>query len=110
MSLYRKSRSPYWHFDFYWRGHRFHGTTKTTTRREAEKIEAAERERAKGLVAQIEAARTSLKLQDVATRYWHEVGQHHSASSTTWHQLGKLVEFFGKDRALPDISDVDVAG
>ena len=47
MSVFRKQRSPYWHFDFQCRGHRFHGSTKCTTRREAEKVEAAEREKAK---------------------------------------------------------------
>ena len=68
MSIYKSARSPYWHFDFQWRGHRFHGSTKATTRREAEKVEAAEREKAKRQVVQIEAARTSLRLKDVATQ------------------------------------------
>jgi integrase len=45
----------------------------------------------------------------VATRYWTEVGAHHSGSQNTWHQLGKLIMFFGGDRALPDIVASDVA-
>src|SRR5262249_23445010 len=51
--------------------------TKCTTRREAEKVVAAKREKAKRLVAQLAAAKTSLRLDDVADRYWNEVGQHH---------------------------------
>jgi integrase len=109
MSVYKDSRSPYWQYDFQVRGHRFHGSTKATTRREAEAVEREERERAKRHVAQSEAARTSLRLQDVAARYWTEVGEHHSGSTNTWHKIGKLVEFFGKDKLLTEITDSDVA-
>jgi integrase len=109
MSLYKNPRSPYWQFDFQWRGHRFHGSTKATARREAEAVERRERKRAEQLVEQTEAARTSLRLQDVAERYWKEVGEHHRGSSNTWHQLGKLIAFFGKDRVLTDIANSDVA-
>jgi hypothetical protein len=50
--IYRaaKTNSPYFHFDCWIRGHRFFGTTKCPTRREAEKVETAEREKAKLLV------------------------------------------------------------
>src|SRR5262245_18611 len=109
MSVYKDPRSPYWQFDFQWRGHRFHGSTKAKTKRKAEAVERGERERAKQYVAQQQAARTSLRLDDVAGRYWNEVGQHHSDSSRTHHQLGKLVEFFGKDKLITDITDDDVA-
>jgi len=111
MSLYRKPRSPYWHFDFQWRGCRFFGSTKTTIKREAEKIEAAERERAKQHVAQTEHARTSLRLDDVAGRYWQEVGQHHvgEGANNTWRELTRLIEFFGKDKRLTEITSDDVA-
>ena len=109
MSVYKNPRSPFWHFDFQWRGHRFHGSTKCTTRREAEKVEAAEREKARGLVAQTEAARTSLRLDDVAGRYWQEVGQHHADPAGTEHRLELLIEFFGKERLLTEITGDDVA-
>jgi integrase len=109
MSIYRKPRSPYWHFDFQWHGHRFHGSTKTANRRQAEKVEAAERENAKRRVAQIESARSSLRLQDVATRYWAEIGEHQASSQDTWHQFGRLVTFFGPDKLLTEIGDDDVA-
>jgi len=109
VSLYRRPRSPYWHFDFYWRGHRFHGTTKATNKREAEKIEAAERERARGLVAQIEQAKTSLRLQDVASRYWAEHAQHLAGAPNTWTLVGVVLEYFGKDKLITVITDDDVA-
>jgi integrase len=108
MSVFRKSRSPYWHFDFQWRGHRFHGSTKATTQREAEKVETAEREKAKQRVAQIEAARTSLRLDDIAGRYWLEVGQHHVGARDTERDIHRLIEHFGKDKLITDITDDDV--
>src|SRR5262249_31964245 len=105
----RDGRSPYFLYDFQVRGHRFHGSTKCTTRREAEKVEAAEREKAKRLVAQLAAAKTSLRLDDVAERFWQEVGQHHAGADGTEHRLALLVEFLGKDMLITDIRGDDVA-
>jgi integrase len=109
MSVYRKPRSPYWHFDFYCRGHRFLGSTKCTARREAEAVERAEREKAKRQVADLAAAKTSLRLDDVADRYWIEVGQHHAGADNTERQIAFLIEFFGKDKLLTEIGGDDVA-
>ena len=58
MPVYLHKRSPYYWFDFRVGGHRFFGSTKCTTRRNAEKVEAAEREKAKHYVAQARAAAT----------------------------------------------------
>ena len=111
MSAYKDPRSPYWQFDFWWRGHRFHGSTKATTRREAEAIERTEREKARQRVAQIEAARTSLRLDDIAGRWWSEVGQHLAGGGArnAWRELDQLIAFFGKDRLLTEITGDDVA-
>jgi integrase len=109
LSVYKTGRSPYFHFDFQVRGHRFHGSTKCTTRREAEKIEADERERAKRTVAQLAATKTSLRLDDIADRYWLESGQHHAGAVNTEYNLALLIEHFGKDRLLTEITGDDVA-
>jgi integrase len=109
VSLIRDARSPYWRFDFQIGGHRFFGSTKCTTRREAEAVERAEREKAKQHVAQARAARTSLRLDDVAGRYWQEIGQHHAGAGNTERQINYLIEFFGKDKLLTEITDTDVA-
>ena len=109
MSVYRDPRSPYWQFDFQIGGRRFHGSTKATSKRQAEQIERGERERAKRLVAQARAATTSLRLDDVAGRYWQEVGQHHAGADNTWRLITRLIEFFGKDKLITDITGDDVA-
>ncbi len=83
MSVYRPKGSPFYQFDFQWRGRRFHGTTKQTSRREAERVERDERERAKKLEAQAKASYTSLQLDHVAGRYWVEVGKHHAGADNT---------------------------
>jgi integrase len=109
MSVYRAKDSPFYQYDFQWRGHRFHGSTKQTSRREAEKAERLERERVKEHAAQVEATSGSLRLDDVAGRYWIEKGQHHAGADNTCRQLEYLLDFFGKDKLLTEITGNDVA-
>jgi integrase len=109
MSVRRDSRSPFYTYNFQIRGHRFYGSTKCTTRREAEAVERQERDRAKALIAQTEHARTSLRLDDVAGRYWSEHGQHNTGAANTERRLGLLIEFFGKDKLVTEITGDDVA-
>ena len=108
MSVRRDPRSPFYTFNFQIHGCRFFGPTKKTTRREAEAVERQERERAKALIAQAEYARTSLRLDDVAGRYWTEHGQH-LAGTNLWGWLGLLLDYFGKDKLLTEITDDSVA-
>jgi integrase len=56
-------------------------------------------------VAQTIAARTSLRLDDIAGRYWQEVGQHHVRSDNTWRMLSLVLECVGKDTLITDITD-----
>jgi integrase len=109
MSVYRKSNSPFYHFDFWQGGYRFHGSTKRTNRREAEAVERAERERAKQRAAAALSSSASLKMDDVAGRYWQEVGQHHAGQKNTWRDLERLIDYFGATTLLSEITDNDVA-
>jgi len=111
MSVYRPKGSKYFHFDFQFKGHRVHGSAQTKNRREAEAVEREERDRAKREVAAAKAARTSLRLDDVAGRYWLEVGQHHAGAnaSITHRQLERLINFFGANKVLSEITDHEIA-
>jgi integrase len=109
MSIYRPKDSPFYHFDFECRGHRFYGSTKQTSRRKAEAVECEEREKAKRHVEQVKASAASLKLDDVAGRYWNEKGQHHAGADNTDRQIRYLLDFFGKDKLLTEITGDDVA-
>ncbi len=109
MSVYRPKTSPYYHYDFQWRGDRFHGSTRETERRKAEAVEEAERARVRQRAKAARAAATSLQIDDIADRYWLEVGQHHAGHKDTQAALKRLVEYFGQARLLTEISDDDVA-
>jgi len=108
MSVYRHKDSPYYHFDFQHKGTRFHGSTGCTSKREAEAFERAERDRAKQQVRSATSA-VSTKLDDIAGRYWNEVGQHHSGADTTWRDIERLIGYFGETKLLIEIQDDDVA-
>jgi integrase len=107
VSVYKSAKSPFWQYDFEIGGHRFFGSTKARAKREALKVEAVEREKAKKRLAQTIAARTSL-LDDIAGRYWQEVGQHHVRSDNTWRMLSLVLECVGKDTLITDITDAHV--
>ncbi|TAI60724.1 site-specific integrase [Bradyrhizobium sp. Leo170] len=103
MSVYRDKRSPYYQFDFQHEGHRFHGSTKCTSRRDAEKFEAAELEKAKALVRATRRAKASLAIDDVAGRLWNDSAQYDSEPKATETNLARLIEYFGKEKPLTDI-------
>ncbi|WP_210011377.1 tyrosine-type recombinase/integrase [Neorhizobium galegae] len=110
MSTYKPKNSPYYHFDFQLGGHRFHGTTGKTSRREAEKVEKDEREKAR---KSVEAAKNAdggpLTINAAADRYWLEKGQLHANADTTSTDLARLIAYFMPDTLLSDISDAEVA-
>jgi integrase len=109
MSVYKHPGSPFYHYDFQWRGRRVHGSTKCTSRREAEQVEKAERERATQEAARAKVSSASLQFDDIAGRYWEEVGKHHAGASNTWRDISRLVDYFGATRLLTEITDDDVA-
>ncbi|MCK1478874.1 site-specific integrase [Bradyrhizobium sp. 197] len=103
MSVYRDKRSPYYQFDFQHEGHRFHGSTKCTSRRDAEKFEAAELEKAKALVKATRRTKASLSIDDVADRLWNDSAQYDSEPKATETNLARLIEYFGKEKPLTEI-------
>jgi integrase len=109
VSVYKDPRSPFYQYKFEVRRNRFYGSTKKTTRREAEEVERDERKKAERLVAQQETARSSLRIDDIAGRYWREVGQHHAGADNTERLIEMLIERFGKDKPITNITDDDVA-
>jgi integrase len=109
VSIRRDPRSPFWHYNFQINGRRFFGSTKRTDKREAAAVELAERGKAKAFIAQAKATDASLRLDDIAGRFWDEKGQHHVGCENTEHRLELLIQFLGKDILLTDITDDHVA-
>lgn len=107
MSVYKHKDSPFYHFDFQFKGTRFHGSTGCTSKRDAEAFERDKRDRTK---QQVKVASTvSTQLDYVAGRYWKEIGQHHAGADTTFRDLERLVGYFGPTKLLTEIRDQDVA-
>jgi integrase len=103
VSVFKVKKSPYYQFDFVLRGHRFYGSTECTVRKEAEKFEAVEREKAKELVKAMKRAKASLLIDDVAARLWNEQAQYDSDPEATETNFARLVDYFGKSRSLTEI-------
>jgi integrase len=107
VSVFQTAKSaPYYWYDFQTGGRRFHGSTKCTNRKDAEKFEAVERERAKALIRATKRSATSLAIDDVAARLWNDSAQHDAAPEATSKNLARLVEYFGKTTLLTDIDHV----
>jgi integrase len=107
MSVYKHKDSPFYHFDFEYKRRRFHGSTECTNKRDAEVFERAERDRAKQQIKRA-ISPVSTKLDDVAGRYWSEIGQHHVGADTTWRDIERLIGYFGAAKLLTQILDDDV--
>jgi integrase len=109
MSVYKPKKSPNYDYDFQVKGHRFFGTTGTANRREAERIEKEKKDAARRDLEKAEAdAAGPLTIDVAAGKYWNEVGQHHSASKTTFTNLRRLTEYFGNAKRLDEITTADV--
>lgn len=106
MSVYKRPGEQEYSYDFRCRRQRFSGRTGCTSRREAEKVEEAERTRVKGLQYD---ARKPLPFKAACALYWSEVGQHHQNSDDTLRSLGWLQDQIGPSTVLADISDATVA-
>ena len=103
MSVYKSKKSPYWQYDFQTGGHRFHGSTECTARKDADKFEAVEREKAKTLVKAMRRSRASLLIDDVADRLWNDSAQHDADPKATSKNFDRLIGYFGKTKPLTDI-------
>ena len=104
MSVYKRQDSPYYHFDFQLRGHRFHGSTGRTSRREAEAVERAEREKAKALLKR-NAGNVATMTMDIAadgigTRSG-SIMHVHPRRSATWTDLSGILARTSYSPRLP---------
>ncbi len=89
MSVYRPkgkdgtAKSPYWHYDFTFRGRRFSGSTGATKKSDAERIERQKREEA-------HRPRDDRSINGAFGLWWEEKGRHDAKSGTTFARLERL--------------------
>lgn len=104
MSVYPKGR--YWHYDFVYRGRRFHGSTGQETRRNAEAVERARRlEAATG--ASQDAGEMTLDL--AASRYYDEINHTLSEDVDLKRRINVVLDCVGKGKLLREIDTAAIA-
>lgn len=106
MSVYKPAKSRFYHYDFQFKGRRFHGSTGVETLRKAETFERKERER---VALGLPATGDQLTLDVAAGRWWAEVGQHRESASILKHRLGVTVRLIKPGTLLEDITTDVVA-
>lgn len=106
MSVYKPAKSPFYHYDFRYRGVRFSGSTERTGKAEARRVEAERRAEAEAEAARGQRRRHApLTIGEAAARWWLEIGQHHRNADATWTDVVRLTDYFGPDRILATIDD-----
>jgi integrase len=114
MSVYKPKGRDFYVIDFQCGGRRFCISTEATTKRAAEQIQTAEREKAKQLIAAERASAAAfrgeapLTMTAAVARYWEEAGKHHAGAGTTWTDLNRAMAHFGAQRRIDDIRDADM--
>lgn len=99
MSVYKPSRSPHFHFDFVFKGQRYHGSTNCSSRREAEAYERRERHKA----ANPDRSRPPITLDEACGLYQDKV-ESKPSWPTTKYMLRDLIAGLGGNRLLSEIS------
>ncbi|HEY0624637.1 site-specific integrase [Sphingomonas sp.] len=103
MSVYKPKGSPYYHFDFVWKGRRHYGSTGMESKRQAEAYEAVQRNKA---IMQLQT-RPPITL-DEACGVYAEHGEHLSSWSTIEYMLADLLAGLGGKRLLSEITQRDL--
>jgi len=106
----KDSKDGTYSYEFRLRGHRFSGNTGKTSEREALKVERLKREEAALETANAAAFQSDdLTFEIAVTKYWDEVGQHHTNNLTTLWSLDWLQAAIGRKTKLSKINDRKVA-
>lgn len=106
MTVYQSRKSPYWQYDFVYKGERFHGSTGVTTKRAAEEKERQLRQEASlGLLGQV----ARMTLDQAAGRYWAEVGEGRGDAADVERRIARLLDLIGKTTPIGDIDQATVS-
>lgn len=106
MSLYKPAKSRFWHYDFQWKGVRYHGSTGCAAKRDAERYQAEVRRKA----ALGEEVKPSISVLAACDAWFDAKGQHLRSRTTVRYQLVNLAEGLGPTRLLHDIALTDLDG
>lgn len=104
MSVYPKGR--YWHYDFVYRGRRYHGSTGQETRRNAEAVERAKRLEAATGTGQDAG---DLTLDIAVSRYFDEVNHTLAEAVDLQRRINVVLDCVGKGKLLREIDTATIA-
>ncbi|MFG5121839.1 tyrosine-type recombinase/integrase [Methylorubrum sp. POS3] len=115
MSVYKRPDSSFYWCEFTIEGDRFRLSTGQTERRAAQLAEKQLKAEAKADRAAEKAQRKTWGGKPAPTMgylvelYWEEVGKHHAVPKTTWRSLEWLVDHFGVDTLITEITGQRIA-
>lgn len=104
MSLYKPAKSRFWHYDFQFRGCRYHGSTGCASKRDAERFQAEIRRKA----ALGEDAKPTVSVDDACGSWFLARGQYLRSKATVSYQLENLARGLGQSVLLHDLSLADL--
>lgn len=104
MTTYRLKGSKYWYFDFVFRGQRYHGSTKCTAKRDADRFEAEEKRKA----ALGTHRRPEISIDAAFGTWWENKGRHLRSARTVEIQLERLQAGLGRTARLGGVSYADL--
>jgi integrase len=103
MSVYKPKGSPYYHFDFVWKGRRYYGSTGLETKRDARAYEATQRNKA--ILGGDKKPQITL---DEACGNYAVHAEKLPSWSTTEYMLADLNDGLGAAKLLSEISQLDL--
>jgi len=103
VTVYKPARSPFYAYDFQFKGVRYHGSTGLTNERDAKAFERAERKRA-ALPKTHEGGDEHVTVDRAFGLWWAGVGEGLASKATVEYQALALVEGLGPDRPLSSLT------
>lgn len=115
MSVYKPTRTRFWHYDFVVKGQRFHGSTGCESKRAAQAEERRLRnERAvKGSAAiqqTVETPPPDMTLDVGIERWWTEKGERLGSAADRERQLHLWIDLLGKHTRWGTVREAHIAG
>ncbi|KQM37988.1 site-specific integrase [Sphingomonas sp. Leaf10] len=102
MTVYKPKNSRLYHYDFVFKGNRYHGSTGCAAKRDADRYERDKRTE----VALGTKVKPSITWDDACGLYWQHRAKFSADSKTTEGQITRLREI-GPNRLLADLTFVD---
>lgn len=110
MSLYRPKGSPYWHFDFQFKGVRHYGSAGVADKEEARAIEAnARAEAVRAIHFGGPTPKAEMTVKAAFGRYWEEIAKYTAHGDAELSRFGVMTAILGADRPFSEIDDGRIA-